>query len=512
MDADNNAALKAKQKRQLLDAIRRNDAAAAERLLSAGADANAAPVADVGGEQALHLAAYYGISIVKVLLKHGADVNAATALGHTALHIAAKRGHAEVARLLLDRGADVEAETTSPEADYDGFRSCQPLHLAAYYRNVAVVELLLSCGADVRAGAAWQQHAAVMALHCAISNITCFSEGAKPVLAVRAFLDAGAPIDAADSYGRRALHWVVQYGGYQAARQQLELLLARVADVGATDNEGATPLHLACGVVRPRSRGIVQEMAQLLLSAGADVNAPLPGSGRTPLHLAAQHLSDCSANVARLLLEHGADVHVVDTNGCTPLHDACDPQGWAALEAVKTLLQHGADTRAADARGWQPVHFLAAQERRQPLPYPKYETSDIADIIKALQGHGADVDALDAEGRTPLMLAFARRQAAAGLALLRCGARLGPPLCAGCAAAAEVRTGTQRVVLGMAAEAARLRQERAALESECAAWRRQQVAMARQLGAWEREKAALQQERAALEAARGSGGGGTQLQ
>ena len=128
------------------------------------------------------------------------------------------------------------------------------------------------------------------------------------------------------------------------------------------------------------------------------------------------------------------------------------------------------------------------------------EIADTAAVIRALRSHGADIDAVDAEGRTPLMLAAASTNSEAAAALLQCCARVGPPECSRCSAANEVRAGMQRIVVGMAAEAARLRRQQAALQQERGAWRRQQVAMARQLGAWERE-------RAALEAARGGGGG-----
>jgi ankyrin repeat protein len=65
--------------------------------------------------------------------------------GSTPLHHAAWKGHAEVAALLLDAGADVNAQNRNTH--YGG----TPLHQAAHGNQKAVVELLLARGADVNA-------------------------------------------------------------------------------------------------------------------------------------------------------------------------------------------------------------------------------------------------------------------------------------------------------------------------------------------------------------------------
>ena len=481
-------------------------------LLDRGVNVNAATALD---GTALHCAARHDRpEVARLLLERGADVNAAAALDRTALHCAAQHGSIGVVRLLLDAGATANATTAPAPADsLYHLANCQPLHLAAYHCHAEVVELLLGRGADVRATAARRNCTGVTALHFAASR--------NGLEVVPALLQAGVPIDAADSTGRQALHWAARQGALDMA----ELLLARGADVKAADNAGTTPLHLTCRYVRYPEGYDALEMAQLLLGAGADVNAPLLESGRTPLHLAASSaelLSEYSLGgaVVAELLERGADARAADADGRTPLHGACDPQAWPLREVVEALLEGGADARAADARGRQPLHCLAAHQR--PADWDREEisegtvTDDFAAVVKALQSRGADIDAVDAENRTPLMLALANEnaddKAAACAALQRCGARVGPPDCGRCAAAAAARSNTQRIVLGMAAEAARLRQERAALEQERSALAEQQAAMAHQQAAWEQERAAwerqqaaLQLERAALEAARGGG-------
>lgn len=99
----------------------------------------------------LHVAAYEGnVACVKLLLDRGAGVNAKAEFWkgnsrhpETPLHYAASENNLEVARLLLDRGADVNAKGT-----FD----ITPLHVAARAGHLEMCRLLLDCGADV---AAW---------------------------------------------------------------------------------------------------------------------------------------------------------------------------------------------------------------------------------------------------------------------------------------------------------------------------------------------------------------------
>ncbi len=75
----------------------------------------------------------------------------------------------------------------------------------------------------------------------------------------------------------------------------------------------------------------------------------------TPLHEAAAmgHLE-----VARLLLERGADVNAKNKHGFTPLHFAA---GIGHTDVAKLLLEHGADVNAKDEHGRTPADI--ARER-----------------------------------------------------------------------------------------------------------------------------------------------------
>lgn len=87
----------------------------------------------------LHTVEQGEVGAVAARLDAGADVNAKLPiLGTHPLIAAAARGHLDTVRLLLERGADVNA------ADLTGWT---PLHAAAYSGNPEIIKLLLERGA-----------------------------------------------------------------------------------------------------------------------------------------------------------------------------------------------------------------------------------------------------------------------------------------------------------------------------------------------------------------------------
>ena len=96
------------------------------------------------GQTCLQTAAANGhLAICRLLIDKGAQVEAKFSHGWTPLHLAALRGHVEIVRLLCDRGADVEAR------DNGGRR---PLHNSAYNGHITVVkELIEERNAEVNA-------------------------------------------------------------------------------------------------------------------------------------------------------------------------------------------------------------------------------------------------------------------------------------------------------------------------------------------------------------------------
>ncbi len=142
---------------------------------------------------------------------------------------------------------------------------------------------------------------------------------------------------------------------------------------------------------------------QALIARGADVNAS-QGDGMTALHWAARHNS---AEIATQLVRAKANLAAATRIGAhTPLHVASEA---GASEVVAILLKAGANANAPTSVGVTPLHFAAA-------------TGNVA-AINALVAAKAAVDAKEPQwGHTPLMLAAARGRLDAVKALLAAGA------------------------------------------------------------------------------------------
>ena len=211
----------------------------------------------------------------------------------------------------------------------------RPLHHAASRGNAHVAKLLLVAGAAVNETARPDGHTA---LHEAA---TCGHMEVVEVLLLKQ-----ADVNAQDDHGRTAVHRAALSGHDELVM----MLLAKGADASLRDGDGNTLLHCAA------AGGCEQAMAKLLAD-GADVDACNNKKQRTPLHLVVMG-ADHSAyrnvtperreararmeRIARMLLDHGADVNALDSTGDTPLDllnfmlgdDESDP-------LVKLLRKHG---------------------------------------------------------------------------------------------------------------------------------------------------------------------------
>ena len=167
---------------------------------------------------------------------------------------------------------------------------------------------------------------------------------AVDAVGVRAALERGADVTAAEPDGTTPLHWAVHADDAGI----VDLLLASGADAAATNRYGVAPIALAC--VNGNAA-----IVRLLLEAGVDPDTTL-AEGETALMTAAR---TGAQNVVELLLDYGADVNAAEAwRGQTALM-------WAAAEGhahlVPTLLSHGAEVSARSARGWTPLLFAVRE-------------------------------------------------------------------------------------------------------------------------------------------------------
>ena len=215
----------------------------------------------------------------KELLDSGTDVNSWSSLGkgdHTPLMYAVYMGHVEVARVLVEAGADVN---TAHAPDHTVLYHA----LESFQLSAELVQLLVDAGVDVNHKSLfWTVEFASRTL----------AGGSEVQEVMRILIDAGADVRARDESGTPVIVHAVRYRN----NQLVETLLRSGADIDATEqSSGRTALGLAAAIEAP-------ETVKLLIEWGADLEAS-DKSGDTPLMIARGKGSE---EIAKLLIDAGA--------------------------------------------------------------------------------------------------------------------------------------------------------------------------------------------------------------
>ena len=425
-----------------------------EELLAGGAEPN---VAVWSGVTPLMVAAKSGQpDIVRALIEADADVNALEPRrGQSALMWAISFANPEAAQVLIEAGAEISARTTKLNENYSPMEleaytksvsgSAQgdytPLMFAARQGDLASAKLLLDRGADVNAESAADGSPLV------ISTAAGHEDLALLILA------AGADPASADAGGLTALHYAMRDGlkslhGYNIAEGAVvcnfggdptrckPLAVLSEDELDFLYNQG-TDLILEGEEVDPREPlpgSNMHELANALLDAGADVNAamnyPPPYlrlarlsmfnmTGATPFFLAAaaQDLNAMDMMLVRedveTLIETSinediyyeqmkvkADDNEILANATTFMvavglgrkSDFSPDEEARAIQAAERLIARGADINEATASGWTPMHAAA---------YIGAES-----MIGFLAANGGDINAMTGCGQTPMSLAL----------------------------------------------------------------------------------------------------------
>ena len=298
----------------------------------------------------LHVALNFGhLEIAKWLLNHGAEVNSQNKDGWTPLQFA--RG-VDACRMLLERNAEVDLRSNNGDTPF--------LRKWKSGRNPDILQVFLDHNADVRVCddekyaplhfAAENGHLelAQTLLERNVEVDPQTADGSTPLLGALQYghpdvaqllLDHNANVHVHNKKGNTPLHFSADNGLLAVA----QILLDRNADVNSQNNHGSTPLLLASELGHP-------DVVQLLLDHNADVYLR-DADGDTPLHCAALggHLE-----VARLLLKLNVEVNSRNVEGSTPLHHASAGSGrlsQGSAVVVQLLLDHGADVQARDLSG-----------------------------------------------------------------------------------------------------------------------------------------------------------------
>ncbi|KFH67148.1 hypothetical protein MVEG_07671 [Podila verticillata NRRL 6337] len=357
------------------------------------------------------------LEAIKLLVKHGAEVNHATDKGLSVLHTLAhsyRPGCLEAMKLLVSLGADVKAISVHGWSvmhtfarynsdPYDCIKyliehgvsvhsqtdeQCTVLHALArcifkgeYSREskdmLKTIKLVVEHGVDVNAKTIKQW----TALHYTAKD------NPEPVEALAYLLEHGADVNVIGADGWSVLHCLVRYN--KTPLEGIKLLVNAGVDVNVLKARHATALHSLAKHCHDPYESF--ESIQVLLKAGVDVNkqgkkkwttlhflvysnkkpmAPLRlllEAGATvhdktaddwsPIHLLANSNED-PLEALKILVEYGADVNAVGKNGWSALHSVarCTPK---PLESIRFLLNCGADPTVTTQDGWSILHFLA---------------------------------------------------------------------------------------------------------------------------------------------------------
>ncbi|XP_043472529.1 putative ankyrin repeat protein RF_0381 [Leptopilina heterotoma] len=258
------------------------------------------------------------LEISKLLLQHPVKVNDETQdHDQTPLHFAVQNGNVEIIKILLEKGAVVNA--TNKELN-------TPLHIAVsdkYNLSESVIQLLLENGADIK----------IYNENSRTPHDVCVNASIKRILSqheIKMLLDSDGDIEEKDCWGYTALHRAVNSESYEL----VEFLLCIGCDVNAETEFDETPLHLASQIRH-------KKISLLLLRAGADVNATTVADD-TPLHLAVKHLSkDDDGKFLKMLINNGADLTAINYDGLIPLSYSV---GNISLTEPTILLGENPDT------------------------------------------------------------------------------------------------------------------------------------------------------------------------
>jgi len=260
--------------------------------------------------------------IVRVLLRHGADINSPGRNGLRPLHSASSRGDHDAVQLLLERQADVNIQVDESPLT--------PLHFSALAGHVQVCQLLLEKLRLEDGFDSQDEHTGMSLLAASI--------GGHPAI-VQFLLDNGTSLAFRDDEGQTPLAVASRYGHVEVVR----ILLDRGADVASRDDDQSTPLNHA-------SKHGHLDVVHELLAHGADPNAQ-GEDFQTPLHLAA---GAGYLGIVQLLLKRGSALDKMNRSQETPLHLAlCHGK----LEVARFLIDHRANLVSKGSHAQAATHL-----------------------------------------------------------------------------------------------------------------------------------------------------------
>ena len=284
--------------------------------------------------------------------------------GLTALLYAARDGHMEAAKALLESGANINEVSTSEKTS--------PLVMATINGHFDLAKLFVDWGADPNLS----NNQGLTALYAAV-DLQWAPKGWFP----------------APGVGQEKVTYLnlmkalLETGANPNARIMKKLWFRSFGDHSWVDTAGATPFWRA-------AQSSDLDAMRLLVDHGADPDLPTT-HGTTPLMAAAgigwgYHYSmnapDSWMEAVKYCVQHGADVNAADDRGYTALHGAAY---LGNHEMISYLIEKGADVKAV-AKDKNTVADMANGPTRFGIPHP--ETVAMLEKLGSANSHNCRSD------------------------------------------------------------------------------------------------------------------------
>ncbi|XWS65471.1 hypothetical protein CRYUN_Cryun05aG0115600 [Craigia yunnanensis] len=290
------------------------------------------------GQTALHLACRRGSAeLVEAILEYTeANVDVLDKDGDPPLVFALAAGSPECVLALIRRGADVQSRLR------EGFGP-SVAHVCAYHGQPDCMRELLLAGADPNA----VDDEGESVLHRAVAK--------KYTDCALVLLENGGCRSMAvlNSKNLTPLHLSVATWNVAVVKRWVEVAsLEEIADAIDVPSTVGTALCMAAALKKDHEiEG--RELVRILLAAGADSTAQDAQHGRTALHTAAM-AND--VELIKIILDAGVDVNIRNVHNTTPLHVAL---ARGAASCVGLLLSAGADCNLQGDEGDNAFHIAA---------------------------------------------------------------------------------------------------------------------------------------------------------
>ena len=301
-------------------------------------------------------------NLFRLFIDNGVNVNIKTAHNYTAMHRAAELNEAGKMRVLIEKDAKIDTKTKDGDT---------PLSIACFHGNYEAIKTLVDAGADTSNMTIDLR--TPLSLKCTKNNIPVIKYFIDNIDVLKEYFRAKEQSnnDVPSQEARNVIKHLLNNGAYPNNRaisndnltfmklfisldnttlkkpdsgellifaienkykKAISFLIRNGIDIFYKDKKGHNAFMKAV------AKGQI-DTVKALMSFDIDINEPIEGK-TPPLILAIRNWDD---DIAKMLIENGADIHKRDKEGNTALHAAC---AEGSIELIELLLEKGASVAA----------------------------------------------------------------------------------------------------------------------------------------------------------------------